>query len=537
MSISLVALACQSAQANEAQVLELLEKLQKQVDAQQAKIEAQEKEIERLKSDHGSAAPVVSSDTPPPPTSEVASKTEVNELRTQLEAETKQSKAQPVWTFNNLRPSVQSADGRHSLSFRGRFQLDAAKHFQDHAGPLANDFRRGSQGAGREINSAREHSDGANFRRAQIGVEGRIFTDFGYKLVYELGGSGVESPARIHEGWISYSPFGPLTIQAGAFSPNSGLLDATSSDESIFIERPSAADLARSLAGSDGRYSVGVRANDKQWYVSAYLTGATLADAEVSDEQSAIVARAAALLWQDEDFDIHIGSSLSWLLEPADQGSLASSPRYPVRFRDRPELRVDSTRLIDTGAIDARSAFANGFEAAFRAGSFFFQSEYFRYGIERRASSAVGDPEFNGWYAEASWVLTGEAHRYNPSTAAFSAPKPTSPLGVEGGFGALELAARFSHVDLNHAEGVLGSAAVAGAVRGGEQEIWTLGLNWYLNQNLRLSTNYFLVDVDRLNPAGVGNLTPFGTAPSTPPDGAEIGQDYDAVALRLQLSF
>jgi len=49
--------------------------------------------------------------------------------------------------------------------------------------------------------------------------------------------------------------------------------------------------------------------------------------------------------------------------------------------------------------------------------------------------------------------------------------------------------------------------------------------------------NYLMIDVDRLNPAGPGNLAPFGPAPGTPPPGAEIGQDLDVFALRTQYSF
>ena len=49
--------------------------------------------------------------------------------------------------------------------------------------------------------------------------------------------------------------------------------------------------------------------------------------------------------------------------------------------------------------------------------------------------------------------------------------------------------------------------------------------------------NWLHVDVDRLNPAGVGNLTPFGPAPATPPIGVQIGQDLDIYGLRTQYSF
>jgi phosphate-selective porin OprO/OprP len=49
--------------------------------------------------------------------------------------------------------------------------------------------------------------------------------------------------------------------------------------------------------------------------------------------------------------------------------------------------------------------------------------------------------------------------------------------------------------------------------------------------------NYLHVDVDRLNPAGADNLTPFGAAPATPPLGVDIGQTFDIYALRSQFSF
>ena len=45
------------------------------------------------------------------------------------------------------------------------------------------------------------------------------------------------------------------------------------------------------------------------------------------------------------------------------------------------------------------------------------------------------------------------------------------------------------------------------------------------------------IDADRLNPAGPGNLTPFGAAPGTPPLGVQIGQDLNVYALRSQYAF
>ena len=106
-----------------------------------------------------------------------------------------------------------------------------------------------------------------------------------------------------------------------------------------------------------------------------------------------------------------------------------------------------------------------------------------------------------------------------------------------GIMGAWELALRYSHTDLDYHAGTLGTAAAPDAIRGGVQDIWTLGVNWYLNPNVKVMFNWLRVDVDRLNPAGPDNLTPFGSAPGTPPIGVEIGQDLNIYGLRTQYSF
>jgi phosphate-selective porin OprO/OprP len=92
-------------------------------------------------------------------------------------------------------------------------------------------------------------------------------------------------------------------------------------------------------------------------------------------------------------------------------------------------------------------------------------------------------------------------------------------------------------MNLDFAEGLEGTAALPGSVRGGDQRILTLGVNWYPNANFRVMMNYNMIDVDRLNPAGPGNLAPFGPAPATPPNGVEIGQDLDVLAISTQYSF
>lgn len=515
LTVGLVGEAAAASSGSVEQQLEALrqaiERQQAMLEEQQQQIAAQRAEIEALRAASGAAAAAAA--------------------RSQLVAQDS-----PRVQMVASRPTITSADGRSSISIRANVQVDVAQHLQDPPGAPALDFRRGSVGAGnRENDAARDLSDGAYFRRARLGIEGTIARDWNYRFLMEFGGAGTEGPTRINDAFIAYTGLAPFVIQAGAFSPPANLADGTSTEDLLFIERASPAELSRALGGADGRLGLGVRAGGARWLGALTFTGRSVNEAEVFDTQSAIVGRFGGLVATAPDYNVHLGANGTWVLHAADQ-ALGSTGRYLVRFRERPELRVDSTRLIDTGAIDPAHAYSAGVEFAANWKNLLLQGEHYWYGAERR-ESALPDPKFGGYYVEASWLITGERRRYAPASAAFQAPKPRIPFDGDGGWGAWELGLRYSHTDLDYREGVAGTAAPLGSVRGGEQSIVALGLNWYLNSNVRLMLNWLHVDVDRLNPAGPGNPTPFGAGPATPPLGAQIGQQYDVYAVRSQFAF
>ncbi|HKS59069.1 MAG TPA: porin [Steroidobacteraceae bacterium] len=500
--------------------------LQEALAKQQEQIALQQQEIERLRQQL--ATPSSAEATP------------IEKIAEDVQQAKLAAQDAPRVTLTSARPTITSADGRSSIALRSVIQLDAA-HYGEDADGGATDFRRGSVGAtaNRESAAARDFSDGAYFRRARFGFEGTLARDFTYRVIAELGGSGTEGPARINDFWLGYTGFAPFTIQVGAFSPPANMDDGINVESSLFIERASSAELSRTIGGADGRIGLGVRGSGSRWMSSLTLTTRTVNDAEVFDSQLAAVGRFGGLLATSADYNIHAGLSGTWVFQPPDQGStVAAAQRRGLRFRDRPEIRVDSTRLVDTGAIDADSAYVYGLEAAANWKNWYLQGESFHYGIERTAAtSLLPDPEFAGFYVQGSWILTGETRRYDAASGAFQAPRPFVPFTSAGGMGAWELALRYSHLDLDYHAGLAGTAATADAIRGGVQDIWTLGVNWYLNPNVKLMFNWLHVDVDRLNPAGPGNLTPFGPAPGTPPIGVNIGQDLDIYGLRTQYSF
>lgn len=436
----------------------------------------------------------------------------------------------PKLTVKDARPTFATADGRNTISLRGRLSLDYANYFQDEAGPAGTDFRRGSFGDATEAVRARDLNDGTNFRRAQFGIEGKIDNDWQYSLIYEFGGSGQEDGGRIQDLYLQYNGFDWLRLRAGAFGPSVGYDDSISNADSIFLERASAAELQRQIAGGEGRTGVAAYANGEEWFGSLALTGAPIAT-QSFDEQLALVGRIAFLPVKSPDFNVHVGANATYLLRAPDQGP-DSAQRYTLRLRDRPELRVDGTRLIDTGNINTDTLFAPGLEFAANFRNVYVQGEYFWYQFERELAAGLPDPDFSGWYVQAAWALTGETRNWNAPNGVFSGLKPAKPLNFSGdGWGALELAVRYSVADLNYREDLL---PAAGGIRGGEQAAWTLGLNWYVNNNIRFLLDYQWVEVDRLS---TGAANAYGAGVFVPPAGAQIGQDLEIVSIRTQFTF
>jgi len=435
-------------------------------------------------------------------------------------------------TLANGRPAISSGDGQFTANFRGVFQLDGGIYDQDDAGPATTDFRRGSFGDAAEADRARDLSDGANFRRVRIGIEGKAFGDFEYNFLYDFGGSGTEEGGKISAAWLQYNGLGFAKIRVGAFPPPTGLEDAASNATSLFSERASIAETVRSISGGDGRTGIGLYSNGERWTAAGVLTGNVIGTSTY-DEQVGFVGRVTYVPYKRENSLIHLGANANLVLTPAANRldvAGGTGPLSPIRLRDRPEFRVDGTRLVDTGNIDADGLTALGAEFGAQYKNFYVQAEYFDIDLERRAS-AFSDPSFSGWYVQGSWILTGQSRRYN-AAGGFDGPRVEKPFSLKNGtWGAWELGLRYSTIDLNHDENEL---PALGGIRGGEQDIFSVGLNWYLNNAVLVQATYRNVSVDRTS---TGAANAYGTGVFTPAIGEQVGQDLNIYSLRTQYAF
>jgi phosphate-selective porin OprO and OprP len=438
------------------------------------------------------------------------------------------------WTFADGRPVIRSGDGRFEMGFRGRVQLDWALFDQDQG-----DFGAGygAVGSCAATNALCDLGSGAVFRRVRFGVEGKFFRDFIYELRFDFGGSGVEGAGIINIARVGYTGVPGLRVHAGAIQPIVTMYDATSSAELTTMERPQViTTLVGNFGGDNGRR--GIEATYQQenflwdgdnFMLSGAFTGDRVATNGTDhtggpdDERTQLLGRLAYRLWSDGVSNIQIGTSGAQIMSL--QGNVPSTART-LRLRERPEIRVTGERFIDTGDLPLEQdqpAYAYGFEAGMNFQNLYLAAEWYQFELDRNLSAA--DPSFSGWYVEGEWIITGEAKRYvaagtNNNVAVFRGPSVTSPWSPGGGLGAWSLHARYSTMNLNWNEGVLGAATPAGGVRGGEESHLIAGVTWYMNSNLKMMAEYNMVEVDRLNAAG-----------------ASLDADFEVVQGRMMFTF
>jgi phosphate-selective porin OprO/OprP len=152
--------------------------------------------------------------------------------------------------------------------------------------------------------------------------------------------------------------------------------------------------------------------------------------------------------------------------------------------------------VVDTGDIPADTTYAGGLEIAWVNGPLCVQGEYLHSWVQAEAGPVVN---FVGFYASASWFLTGESRPYDRTQGTFGrlVPKQNFNFG-KGGWGAWEFAGRYSFVDLSD-EGI----------QGGRLTMLMAGVNWYLHSHVKWRFNYGFGRVSGRQPEG--NLNIFQT--------------------------
>lgn len=339
------------------------------------------------------------------------------------------------------------------------------------------------------------------FRRARVAIVGSALEnlDYVFEMDYGLGGrpSFVDVFAQINE--LPY--VGHMRI--GRWRQPIGLESLTTIRGLTFLER------GNNITFNPFRQTgIGVF-NDYldgrgTWAVSTFRT---LSDnfGNVSGNQGGqgMAGRITFLPVdiQDQGLLVHLGAGYNY----------TSPAQNQVRFVQQPEIFLESTagpgttNFVDTGFIDSHDYHVVNLESAFVARSFSMQAEWSETHLNQ-----VGGPSvhFSAMYGMARYMLTGEDYKYDRNNGVFERVEPEKvfdprhPLECAG---AWEVAARYSYLCLTDQN-----------IRGGTLTDFTVGLNWYLNQRLKVQFNYIHTILE-------GNVRRESTA--------------DLFALRTQLDF
>ena len=322
---------------------------------------------------------------------------------------------------------------KRDLYFFGRIEMDAA-HFS--SGVLSDD-------------------SGAIIRRFRAGLVGhfRWTENWSYKLEFDL----TDSENRLADAYFNWTPGNWGTIRIGNQKVAQTLSGSTSTLTVPFLERPLPV-LAFTL---QRRLGVGYELHRPRWGLQGTVFSRDINE-QYGSEGYAI--RTYYRGGSEESRIYHIGLS-----------SLILEGDHDAQFRARPESHLTNTRLVDTGVYtDVDSASAYGAEIAVIQGSYSVVGEYYRAGWDRIDES---DPVFDGWYVQGARIFGG--HRHSFEKGKFYRPEINNPKG------AWEAVARFSSVDLD-----------SRGVRGGVEDNWTLGVNWYSPLHWRVMFNLIKVDAD-----------------------------------------
>ena len=334
---------------------------------------------------------------------------------------------------------LETADGKNKLRIGGRIHWDNAFSSDD-------DYM----------------TDGDTFRRARLYVSGQIQERYDFKMQYDFAGGDADFK-DVYFGIKGLPALGNLRV--GQFKEPFSLEEHASSNDIPVIERANLNSLVPSR--SAGLMIYNNYADQRITGAVGIFRGADDSYGNYKGDGYAATARLTGLPYKNDDGSqlLHLGVGYSH--RDDDTASYKFSSDHSMAPSTKHKISdVDDTSLI-------------GLEAALMLGSFTLQSEWAEADID-----AVAGGNLDGYYFQASYILTGETRSYDSLSGAFKGVSPGSKFLDNGGLGAWEATLRWSNLDYTE------------LADGDEVDSFTVGLNWYLNKNVRALFNFTDVDLD-----------------------------------------
>lgn len=401
---------------------------------------------------------------------------------------------------------LSSADTNFVLKLRGLLQIDSHAFFGD--SPYL------------------EGNDGFIVRRARPIFEGTVFRDFDFQLTPDFAGNS----ATLVDAWLNYRYRPELQLRIGKMKGPVGLENWQSDTVGSFNERSMATALVpvRSIglqlwgdigSGTAG-YSLGVYnpAGDARNPANTDFNDNKEFAGRIFLQPFKRLERAAF-----RGLGFGVGGSyadLSYSVNGLPNTTGGTLPGYITS-----ELQQFFAYNPASGTVQADGTHWPLSPAGYYYyGPFGLLGEYVisDQAVFNTASSQRGSLHHTAWQASLQWVLTGEP-------ASFTGITPRHPFDpLNGHWGAWQLVGRVSQLNVDEAAFPVFADPTTSAH---EALSWAVGVNWWLNRNIRVLTSFSYTTFEgggSVDPANPGTLVPPATVNA---------QDEKAFFTRVQLAF
>jgi phosphate-selective porin OprO and OprP len=403
---------------------------------------------------------------------------------------------------------LESKDQKYKIWYDARVQVDGAIFSSDTYNPIGN---------------------GLSIRRARFAVK----SAFGEKWYGEIDMDLSNSKLELKDAYLEFSPNKNLSLQVGNFKEGFSVESTTTSRYLTFIER------ANAVSTFAPSRHIGIAASyNKNWlFGMGGIHFQSIGDLEERvfsednnkdfgvDEGVSFTGKLVAMpFYKDFNKGLHFGVSASYRT-PKTDAEIRGTERYSTRSL----TSINRKKYMDTDMIpDVDHIVLGGVELAGYHKNFRFQAEYLMSNVDRKAD--LSTEQFDGWYAFGSVLLFGGKYNYNTSEAEFTQPTRGKTWGD------VELAFRYDYLSLNSRND--------GVIKGGAGEGYTFGINYHVNNNVKVMLNYAWLNHDRYaNGKGklyvghdeTGELT---KDPEKVVDSAgDAGEDYSMISIRFEVDF
>jgi phosphate-selective porin OprO and OprP len=379
------------------------------------------------------------------------------------------AKTQPKISLSENGFSFSSANSNFVASLHALVQLDSRTFFGNSKLPAGD--------------------DGFLLRRARPIFTGTVFQNFDFNFTPDFGGSTVQ----IQDAYMNYH-FNPLfQIEAGKFKSPVGLEQLQNDAYAYFNERTLANDLIPNrdlgvelhgdILGGVLSYAAGVFNG-----VSDY-NGTTVNSA--LDNGKAFAGRLFAQPFKSSSILPlqGLGFGVGGSYENDRSVATELTPGYTTDGQQK--FFTYGTKVLPDGTHWRISP-----QAYYYYGPFSWLGEYAVSDQRVTGGTVTGTKavylQNTAWELSSGWVLTGEDASYNGVT-------PLHPFNLHSGcWGAWQVVARYANLDVdnNAFKDGFASASTTGTflASASEARAWSIGLNWYLNRNIRVDASYSRTD-------------------------------------------